>query len=185
MVRRQRQTRARIYRAALDLFLSQGFDRTSISQISQAADIGKGTFFLYFPTKEAVLGHIGEQIVTDMAAVAGAHPGRPVRETLCEVLAAAGRWHDENRDLTVLRTRAGWCPRETNMSRLHETLAHLIGEGVRRGEFRPDLSVEQIVLAVSGAYFAMVIAWTLDEHPGPLAEQLPAMIDLVVRGLLP
>jgi AcrR family transcriptional regulator len=58
--RRQAETRARILHAALDLFARQGFFSTTVEQITEAADVGKGTFFNYFPSKEHVLAGFGE-----------------------------------------------------------------------------------------------------------------------------
>lgn len=45
----------RIVRAATKLFGDNGFDRTTTAAISEAAGIGAGTLFLYFPTKEDLL----------------------------------------------------------------------------------------------------------------------------------
>lgn len=52
----QRDTRrTRIRDAAFELFERQGFEATTIDQIAALADVGKGTFFNYFPTKQNVL----------------------------------------------------------------------------------------------------------------------------------
>ena len=68
--RRRAETRAGIVRAALQLFARQGFFATTVEQITQAADVGKGTFFNYFPSKEHVLTGFGEfQLAKIRAAV--------------------------------------------------------------------------------------------------------------------
>ena len=53
------QTRDRLYRAALELFAERGFLETTVEDITEAADVGKGTFFNYFPTKEHILAEFG------------------------------------------------------------------------------------------------------------------------------
>src|ERR1700704_2813542 len=58
--RRSCETRERIFRAAMDLFRDHGFQKTTVEDITDAADVGKGTFFNYFPSKEHVLGVLGE-----------------------------------------------------------------------------------------------------------------------------
>src|SRR5437868_13677959 len=53
--RRSAETRERLFRAALKLFAEKGFTETTVEDITNAADVGKGTFFNYFPSKEHIL----------------------------------------------------------------------------------------------------------------------------------
>ena len=53
--RKAKETRARIARTALELFISQGYAETTLDQIAEAADVGRRTIFDHFPTKEAIL----------------------------------------------------------------------------------------------------------------------------------
>src|SRR5208337_2052639 len=53
--RRSVELRERIFRAALNLFAKQGFAETTVEDITNAADVGKGTFFNYFPSKDHIL----------------------------------------------------------------------------------------------------------------------------------
>ena len=70
--RRRLETRERIYRAALQIFAERGYLETTVEDITESADVGKGTFFNYFPTKEHVLATYGEQRVAAIeVALAG------------------------------------------------------------------------------------------------------------------
>jgi AcrR family transcriptional regulator len=53
--RKTKETRARIARTALELFISQGYAETTLDQIAEAADVGRRTIFDHFPSKEAML----------------------------------------------------------------------------------------------------------------------------------
>src|SRR5262245_33431222 len=53
--RRRAEIRERLFEAALSLIMQRGLQQTTISDITEAADVGKGTFFNYFPTKEHVV----------------------------------------------------------------------------------------------------------------------------------
>src|ERR1700745_1984272 len=56
--RRQRRSadiRERLFQAALQLFAGKGFAETTVEDITNAADVGKGTFFNYFPSKDHIL----------------------------------------------------------------------------------------------------------------------------------
>src|SRR5579863_2334647 len=69
--RRSAETRERLFRAALDLFARKGFTETTVEDITEAADVGKGTFFNYFPSKDHILLAFGEmQLAKLEAAVA-------------------------------------------------------------------------------------------------------------------
>ena len=54
--------------AAQQLFLAKGIGGTSIEDIVSAADVAKGTFYLYFASKEAILSALQERFVADFCA---------------------------------------------------------------------------------------------------------------------
>src|ERR1700740_912870 len=53
--RRSAEIRERLFRSALQLFAQKGFAETTVEDITEAADVGKGTFFNYFPSKDHIL----------------------------------------------------------------------------------------------------------------------------------
>jgi AcrR family transcriptional regulator len=48
-------TRTAIIRESMRLFAEQGYDSTTVTQVSAAATVSPATFFTYFPTKEDVV----------------------------------------------------------------------------------------------------------------------------------
>src|SRR5215467_1654904 len=71
--RRSGELRERLFRSALALFGKKGFADTTVEDITEAADVGKGTFFNYFPSKEHILLAFGEMQLGKLeAAVAEA-----------------------------------------------------------------------------------------------------------------
>ena len=58
--RRGAETRLRLFRCALQLITERGLANVTVEDITEAADVGKGTFFNYFPSTEHVLGVMGE-----------------------------------------------------------------------------------------------------------------------------
>src|ERR1035437_8178717 len=81
--RRATEPRLRLFRCALHLFTERGFSNVTIEQITDAADVGKGTFFNYFESKDHFLGMLAEiqlSKVKDAVLLAGKgkEPIRPV-----------------------------------------------------------------------------------------------------------
>lgn len=52
---RAKETRKRLFAAAAELFDQKGYHQTTVDQIAKRAAVAKGTFFLHFATKDAVI----------------------------------------------------------------------------------------------------------------------------------
>ncbi|WP_116248047.1 TetR/AcrR family transcriptional regulator [Nocardiopsis sp. FIRDI 009] len=53
--RKQRRTREAIIEAAHALFVERGFDRVTVNDIAERAEVGRATFFRYFGDKQEVV----------------------------------------------------------------------------------------------------------------------------------
>ena len=58
--------RDEIMNAAQRLFLEQGVAPTTIEQITAGADVAKGTFYLYFSSKEEILAALGDRFAHEL-----------------------------------------------------------------------------------------------------------------------
>ena len=61
--RRRAETRARLLEAARATFARQGIDVTRINEITDEADVGFGSFYNYFESKEAIVAAVVEETV--------------------------------------------------------------------------------------------------------------------------
>ena len=82
--RRAEETRIRLFRSALELIAERGLAHVTVEDITEAADVGKGTFFNYFATKDHVLGVMAEIQVAKVkeAASRAAIGDRPIHDVL-------------------------------------------------------------------------------------------------------
>src|SRR5215469_10991064 len=84
--RRRAETREKLFRVAMQLFAERGFFATTTEDITEAADVGQGTFFNYLPTKQHVLTVLTEKQMEKVAhAREAAESGKmPIHDVLHE-----------------------------------------------------------------------------------------------------
>lgn len=99
--RTRRAAYAEITRTAMDLFLEQGFEETTIDQIVAAAGISRRSFFRYFGTKEdVVLGDLAGQGVLVQEALEAVPLATPPWDAIEEALWQVG---EQTQDPEVAR----------------------------------------------------------------------------------
>lgn len=85
---KKRETRARLERAALDLFARQGYDRTTVEDIAGSAGVSARTTFRYFPAKaDLVFGHADEDLEALRAHLAAQDQALPAFDAARAALA--------------------------------------------------------------------------------------------------
>ena len=185
--RKKLETRQSLLAAAMDLFHEKGYDATPVEEITERADVGKGTFFNYFPSKEALLAELAlwrvEQMrsALDVGAGAPASPVARLKRLLSLMQAQA--------------TRDGHFMQRALAARLAQPLAHraghellglvheLVVEAQAAGEMRGDVEPRAIGDLVHLLFFHHVIVC---HHAGPggrTAQDIEPMIDLFMDGL--
>lgn len=65
--RRKRETRARLLDAALKLMAEKGMEGVAINEITEAADVGFGSFYNHFESKEAIYATLVESVFDEFA----------------------------------------------------------------------------------------------------------------------
>jgi AcrR family transcriptional regulator len=81
--RRVLRTRNRLLSAALSLFSNHGIDATTIEEITERADLGKGTFYRHFQNKEEVVLALVEESIDRL--IKQMHSAKP-QPSLAKVL---------------------------------------------------------------------------------------------------
>jgi AcrR family transcriptional regulator len=106
--RKKLRTRKLIVTTAIRLFLDQGYEQTTIAQITAEADVAKKTFFNHFPSKEDVLFADVEQYYRDATrqVIAERKPEESIPDLLLRIyelgvareLAVNSPFHDADAD---------------------------------------------------------------------------------------
>jgi AcrR family transcriptional regulator len=132
--------------AAVSVFAAKGVAATSVDDIVRAAGVAKGTFYLYFATKDDLVNAVATSMVegvADRIEALAADPARSPVERLLAFGAGVREVGDEpyERDLIevfhrpenrALHDRIG----ERALKRLTPAIAAIIADGIEGGQFR-------------------------------------------------
>jgi AcrR family transcriptional regulator len=194
--RKKEETKERIFRAAVKLFRDKGFEATTIDDITDRADVAKGTFFNYFHKKEAVLGYLSavrlaaaEERAEEILAAPTA-----AREKLIELLGGAAAGYEENPELSrfvvIESMQRALAPSEEVHRRWHSLVVRVLEQGRRTRELRGDVDVERAAFVLSTVYMGTLMMWLCGadrpECSGlqfNLQDELRARLSLVIDGL--
>lgn len=172
--RKKLQSRRTILEAAISEFSKKGYKETSVADIMGTADLGIGTFYNYFSSKEdllfSLLGRLGETIRMALAEA------RAAERTSLELLEVGARvtakFLDENRYVMPLFLSAshhgaphaaegipphasGENPSGSRMApQIKQVFTEIIREGQAAGEIRSDVPVDLIAEMFHSLYQA-------------------------------
>ncbi len=166
--RHRAETRERLFRAALKIFAERGYQQTTVEDITEAADVGKGTFFNYFPTKEHVLATLGaERIAAIERALQQAKKG-PVLPVLKDLTTEiAGQSTASAALLRAIYAAHASCEpvRAELHKRLHigrRLLTQIFILGQKRGEIRRDRPAAELARLSQIVMLGLILAWALN-----------------------
>ena len=99
--------REQLLAAAREVLATKGYERTTVSSIAGRAKVAQGTFYLYFPSKEALPGALAQQLSDALGeAVAGAVNGTTALDEAVQALVeATWRTAEEHKDVLVIANR--------------------------------------------------------------------------------
>ena len=154
--------RQTILKAAAHEFESRGFLNTSVSNIMQAADLGVGTFYNYFNSKEELLMNLAKDLFTQVEDKVKAKQQENFSslELLKIACKHTAELIDENKFILPLLDSAvkhSDKPNQTakNLSPgFKEIFDEIISLGQNRGEIRKDIPVDLIAEMFHSIYQA-------------------------------
>jgi AcrR family transcriptional regulator len=171
--RRGAETRLRLFRCALQLIAERGFTNVTVEEITEAADVGKGTFFNYFASKDHVLGVMAEIQLRKMreALLLGGNSKRTIHSVLhhlmLRLVEEPGRSPSLARAfISSFQTSEG--VRSIIGSNMREGLkmiAEVVAAGQERREIDPRLKRDKVAIQLLQTCMGTVLLWSLHGEP--------------------
>lgn len=190
------ETRRTLYQCAETLFNEYGADEVSIDAIVEAAGVSKGTFYVHFESKDALLlsliADYADRVDMDYEAfLKSLPPETPAPDIL---LLLVGRIFDviehtiTYRNIrTLYRVQIGGLAQTqtaTSYTRaLYQMLGNVVDEGIRRGEFKASLPVDALTRHLIVAMRGITYEWCVRYPDYNLKEQALAHFQLLLEGL--
>jgi AcrR family transcriptional regulator len=190
--RRSAETRERLFRAALRLFADKGFAETTVEDITNAADVGKGTFFNYFPSKEHILIAFSDMQLNKLKITVEQMREKPepmrsfFRSMTLRMTEEPAKAPDVVRAIlqanlssssvrSVMRERNG---------RAEGLLTQLVQIGQERGEFRRDLPALELAQVFRQTIFGTLLMWSV-YGDASLSERIERAMEILWMGIAP
>lgn len=189
--------RSRIEAAALGLFEQQGYAATTIDAIASAAGVARRTFFLHFPSKDAVVFLHHEELSSRVAAFLEASADAAAVPSMCQAVRMVFAHYVEEPEIALRRYRIVKDVPELRareiawVQRYRVLFARYLHS---RLDERPHGALEAEAMAGSFAavHNHMLRRWLKDDlGPDPMAEfdsalaWLSSSFDTAVRGGAP
>jgi AcrR family transcriptional regulator len=174
------------------LFRQRGFQETTASDIAKAAHVSRGTFFNYFPYKEAVLLEYGALLLAGLREevkkrlARGEDPLAILRFIFQEV----ARYTEAEKDLVLpllyellnpdpIRAKAAF-----EALPLGDLIAQVLRPLKEKDLVRKDLSLERMGRTLADLYFLTALRWAAYTPERDLKEELQKTLDLALLGIL-
>ena len=183
--RRERKkiaVRSLILSTAIDLFSRRGIDAVTIDEIAAAADVGKGTIYNYFATKEDIVVAFMADLEARLApAVARFRPGkRPVDRALAEYILLHFRLKEPYHAFVrvflaqMFTNTAGFLPYMVEMQKyIDPPLQSLFAALEERGTLRDGIDLPQLILSFKTMHLGLTALWAVE---GPPFEQTTRVV---------
>lgn len=182
-------TRDRIINSAKRLFAEQGYQKTTIVDISRQAGLSEAALYDYFQGKEDLLLMIPDLWVSELL--------RDLEEQLFGIKGAVNKmrkylwWYmrrveqsplDAKIVYLFLKTNANFLDTEvySNVKKLYSNLVDIFEEGRKSGEMKPDLNPRVARDIFVGTMDHIICRWLLKDMSYSLFDNLENIFELMV-----
>jgi AcrR family transcriptional regulator len=190
--RHKERRRARIYGVALELFKRNGFQATTATDIAKASNVSRGTFFNYYPYKEAVLLDYGSEVMEKLRdkAETRLQEGTAPLKVLYEIWEDLANESSKERDLFLPLAyelmnpspeRARIAYQALPLSKIVEILLQPLHQ---TGQIRKDLSVKRISNLIADTYLIVALRWSAYGTDRSLQEETRLALHLLLEGAI-
>ena len=186
-------TRARLFEAAVRLFAKHGYAATSVEQITREAGVAKGTFFVHYATKDAVVTQLVRDQVRaarsarDRAIAKGGSPIDALRATVMTLGAEVAADRELSRVViaaNILNPRLGGFA-ESVFGGIISEMMDDVRAAQRARLLDPAIDPELIAGTLVLSYLGAALHFATAPHARPILELLAPVVEANLAGFAP
>jgi AcrR family transcriptional regulator len=197
--RDEKGMKMRLMKAAMAAFTKKGLSRCTMDDVAREAEVGKGTSYLYFKSKEELMLVMYEhyalqslELQKDLVAKSGAMDPRKLLEEICRQLLADAFRHRRIFGLWFQFLALSSAPRlrtsvkailAKNYRSHSDYLEEILERGIKEGTFRPGLNKRAIAVALTSLLEGLLVRDYADETSVDLETDYLAMTTLILDGI--
>lgn len=188
--RKKQDMKNSIFKKAIYLFRTKGFDETNVEEITEALDISRATFFNYFSSKDKILHELAqrtvqlykdlleEKLLSDMTTE------EALSSVMEQVVGNLKEYRSLFRDvfLEMMRSQIGFFEEsKAEQSTINDIMAKVIRRGQERGELRnenPHLLAEML----AGISTNILLNWFHTQESYSVEDRLKRAIHVFSKG---
>ena len=190
------ETKRKLFESAQKLFVERDFTEVSVDNIVEEAGVSKGTFYVHYESKDALIASIISDYASRIdlnykAFLDSLPPSMPASDVLLAMsrniadLLVDTIGYEMMRTVYQLQlTRAVDMDAIKGYSReLYKMFSDILEQGIRRGEFKTDLPLETLsrhfVMAIRGLCYE----WCIRYPDFELKEEVAAHFQILLNGI--
>lgn len=188
--RKKRETRQRIFNAAIKLFQKYGFDNTTIDMISEEADVARGTIFLHFTSKEAIVASWYYERIQEVEERREEWDyGDSCKQRVLRIYKIMNEVNIKNYDLIKVLMESSRKHHQVLESektanfQLRELFADLIEDAQEKGRLKAKFNPLVAANMLENIYYNALYDWVRSDGGWPLEEIMEEKVSIVFEGL--
>ncbi len=185
--KQKQNRRERIFNESIKLFVEKGFQETTVIDIAEASEISRGTFFNYYPYKEAILTEYFAKNLQHLQELTLSV--EDPFEALYAAFAELANFVENNRPLVpplsyellnpdAERSRAAY-----KALPLASIFREVLLKGRAKGLVRDDFSSERLARSLANVYFLTALQWAAYWPDKPIHDELRKQLKIALEGV--
>ncbi|MCR8645220.1 TetR/AcrR family transcriptional regulator [Paenibacillus sp. N1-5-1-14] len=185
---KKRITREKIIQSAMYLFAEQGYEATTVHQITERAGVAKGTFFNYFACKEDIFCDVQLMFAVEEVQKIKDKPG-PLIPHIRNIIANIDHQLKLSRPLVLAVCQGNLTNANSiqnmveQIEELTEALTEVAAVGQERGELIKSMPPEMIAELAIQTFLGARLLWSIGRGDEDLSGHMAITFELFFRSI--